>query len=148
MVVVAPPPLLQLVLQQVTPGAGAVILGIAESEGLFVSSSHLASSLGLRDRHALRRLLREEGLPCYSQLAGWIRILIWLSRWEEDRLSLCRQASVTGHEPRSYYKTVQTVTGCTWREIQARGSVWTALALLDQCRGNTGSREAAISLAS
>jgi hypothetical protein len=134
MIGVALSPLLRLVLQEVTPLARAVILGIAESEGLFVSSTELAASLGLKDRHALRRLLLEEGLPCYRQLAGWIRILIWLHRWEEDRMSLCRQASVTGHEPRSYYRTVQTVTGCTWREIQTRGALWTALTLLEQCR--------------
>jgi hypothetical protein len=124
---------LQVVLHHVSPAAGTVITRIAASEGHFVSSTELAASLGLRDRHALRRRLREEGLPNYGQLAGWIRVLIWLTRYEERGLSLCEQASTTGCEPRSYYRTVRTVTGCTWREILSRGSMWMALKLAEQC---------------
>jgi hypothetical protein len=129
---------LQLILHHTSPAGRAVIMMIAAAEGHFVSSTELAASLGLRDRHALRRRLREEGLPNYSQLAGWIRVLIWLTRYEESGLSLCEQASTTGCEPRSYYRTVRTVTGCAWREILTRGSMWIALKLAERCKGRGG----------
>jgi hypothetical protein len=131
--VIAMPGPLQAVLLQVSPVAAAIILRIAAGEGLFVSSSVVAAALGLRDRHVLRRLLQEEGLPNYSRLAGWIRVLIWLTRREERGLSLCEQASTTGSEPRSYYRTVQSVTGCTWRQLQSLGSNWLMLRVLEQC---------------
>lgn len=120
---------LQWLLTQLSPAGRAVVLEIAECEGLFVSSTALAGLLGLRDRHALRRLLRDEGLPSYSQLAGWIRVVIWVVRYEERGVSLSEQALTMGCEPRSYYRTVRSVTGCTWREIRSRGSTWMACEL-------------------
>jgi hypothetical protein len=62
-------------------------------------AGRLAQSVGLKNRFALMRLLREEGLPSYRELAGWIQVLIWQLEWEDHNTALARQAFEAGRYP-------------------------------------------------
>ena len=127
------PHLLQCSLLELSPSASAVVDAIAAGTGSFVSSTALARKLGLRDRHALDRLLQSEGLPTYKQLSGWIRVLGWVLSWETDRVALSSSALRSGKNAGIYARTVRRVTGLPWNEVRDRGSSWVLLELMDRC---------------
>jgi hypothetical protein len=129
--------LLDCSLAGLSPAGHAVIHAITRSRGRFVTSTALAASLGLRDRHTLDRLLQSEGLPSYKQLSGWIRVLGWVLEWERARVALSSSALEEGLNAEVYGRTVQRVSGLTWTEIRARGSTWVLLELVGRCRPTT-----------
>jgi hypothetical protein len=118
---------------------------LARSCGAVARTDEIAEILGLRNRHALMRLLRDEGLPSYRELAGWIQVLAWQLEWENEHTSLARQASNVGRYAGSVYRTVRRVTGADWGEVQARGSHWVLLQLLARCVTPTATHSTAVS---
>lgn len=126
--------LLDCGLTGLSPVGRSVVQAIAFSRGAFVSSTVLATQVGLKDRHALDRLLNNEGLPTYKQLAGWIRVLGWVLDWERARVAISNSALSTGRNAGVYARTVQRVTGLTWTEVRSRGSNWALLELLERCQ--------------
>lgn len=106
-----------------------------------------AALIGAKNRFALSRLLHDEGLPSYRELAGWIQILAWDLKWEREHKSLAQQASSVGRYPGSLYRTVRRVTGVGWDEVRARGSDWVLLQLLACCRPPVGNDKTDVGVA-
>lgn len=129
--------LLDSSLTPATANGSAVVRAIARSGGRFVSSTSLATQVGLQDRHALDRLLYNEGLPTYKRLSGWIRVLTWVLEWESTHRALSNAALGAGLNTEVYGRTVQRVTGQTWTEVRSRGSSWVLLELVGRRRPTT-----------
>lgn len=102
---------------------------LAASGGSPHVPNDLARALGLRNRHQLARLLARQNLPTLEILAAWIRVFGWLLAWERDRITLARAALEDGQDPAVRFRTVRDIVGCTWRELQERGSAWLMLEL-------------------
>jgi hypothetical protein len=98
--------------------------------------AQLAKLLGVSNRYALGRLLRRRGLPPYRELLGWLQVLTWVVEWEERRTSLSVQAFDAERYPGSLYRTVRRVTGAEWSQVQARGSLWVLVQLVNHCRSH------------
>jgi hypothetical protein len=80
-------------------------------------SDEVAQTAGLRSRHHLSYVLRRDGLPQFSLLAGWMRILIWLHECEREKLSLCRITLLEAKDPAYRYRLVKRLTGLEWRAL-------------------------------
>jgi hypothetical protein len=106
-----------------SPGL-AIVEAVLLSEGPIGSTEELARTLGLPNRFALGRLLREQGVPPLRHLYGWATVLSWVTVAEHRGLSLFRIAASAGRQPSSCYRFVKQVTGLPWRQVEARGSVW------------------------
>lgn len=109
------------------------VRGLIETCGLGWPADRIARRLGFANRHALARLLDTEGLPPYRLLTHWILILGWVLEWEERRTPLFRQAKGGGRWPRAFRRVIQARTGLGWTEVRARGAMWVAAQLAEQC---------------
>ncbi len=125
--------LLDCSLVSLTARGTVVVRAIVHSGSRFVNSTTLARRVGLRDRHQLDRLLHNEGLPTYKELAGWIRVLMWVVEWEQSGMALSTSALNAGLSPEAYGRTVVRVTGSSWTEVRSRGSTWVLLELARRC---------------
>jgi hypothetical protein len=74
-------------------------------------------------------------------VAAWIRIFGWLVRWEADQIPLARAALEEGQDPAVRFRTVRDVVGCTWGELQERGSAWLMLELRSRYLSSTTDTE-------
>jgi hypothetical protein len=92
-----------------------------------------AVCVGMRNRFQLARVLEHEGLPVLEELAGWIRVLLWLGDWEATGTSLSRAALQEVRDPAVCYRTVERVTGLAWSQVRARGFNWVLLTLVHRC---------------
>ena len=101
-----------------------------------------ARSLGLRNRFQLARLLQQEGLPVLEELAGWIRVLLWLADWEATGTSLSRTALDHIRDPAVCYRTVERITGFPWSCVRQRGFDWVLLTLVSRCLPPASARRA------
>ena len=111
-------------------GLVAVLVGY---QGRVGSMPPLVAVLGLRNRHQLTRLLAREQLPSFECLAGWIRVLFWVTAWERHSTPLAYASLVEGHDPAVRFRTIRRVADCTWNELKQRGSVWAAQELRSRC---------------
>ena len=110
--------------------------GAARQEGTILRAA------GLGSRHRLAHLLQHEGLPSYTTLAGWIRLILWTMEFEEAGHSLVRSALREAKDPACRYRLVRRLTGASWHEVRARGAEWVMMRLVECCRPPTsaGSR--------
>ena len=128
--------LLQTALHWLSPQGHAVVECLIVREGFPRSAHETALSVGLRNRFQLARLLYREGLPCLEDLAGWIRVMLWVLEWEVSRTSLSQSALGAIRDPATCYRTVERVTGLGWNEVRTLGSTWVLFSLIECCRRN------------
>ena len=126
--------LLQTALHWLSPQGHAVIERLVVTRGYPGSAHQIALAVGLKNRFQLGRLLSREGLPCLEDLAGWVRVMLWVTEWEQSRVSLSQAALGSVRDPATYYRTVERVTGLGWNQVRARGSTWLVLTLVECCR--------------
>jgi len=101
-----------------------VVIALLETRGAVGRPDAFAQSLGFRNRHQLRRSLAASGLPCLEDLAGWIRILIWVEETTSSGRALSRRALEDGKDPSPWFRQVRRLTGKTWREVLFLGRGW------------------------
>jgi hypothetical protein len=141
--------LLQTALHWLSPQGHAVIQCLVLSEGYPETAREVAHRVGLRNRFQLARLLEREGLPCLEDVAGWIRVLLWVQQWEKSGLALSHSALGATRDPSTCYRTVERVTGFRWSRVRTLGSDWVLLAFVESCGRSlpdlreTGSRSVA-----
>ena len=128
--------LLQTALHWLSPQGHAVIQLLVTTRGYAGSAHQIALAVGLRNRFQLSRLLDREGLPSLENLAGWIRVMIWVIEWETSRTSLSQSALEAIRDPAPCYRTVERITGLGWNRVRTLGSAWVVLSLMDCCRRN------------
>jgi hypothetical protein len=128
--------LLQTGLHWLSPQGHAVVQHLIRTQGYPGPANQTASALGLRNRFQLSRLLEREGLPCLEDLAGWVRVMLWVLDWESTGVSLSRSALGSVRDPAACYRTVERVTGLGWNRVRSLGSSWVLLALLESCRAD------------
>jgi hypothetical protein len=109
------------------------VTGLIETCHLRLPVNDIAERLRLPNRHALARLLESEGLPPYRILTHWILILGWVLEWEAHQTPLFRQARGARRWPRAFRRIIQARTGLLWSEVRARGAMWVAAQLAEQC---------------
>jgi len=111
----------------------AVIEASLLTGGSIGTAQQVAPSLGLRNRFALARLLKREGLPPLHELAGWASVLTWIDRAECTGCSLCHLAFRERKDPATCYRTVKRITGLRWHELRLRGSEWVVKRFVGHC---------------
>jgi hypothetical protein len=98
------------------------------------------AGLGMRNRHQLTRLLAREHLPTLECLAGWIRLLLWVTAWERHSTALASASLIDGEDPAVRFRTIKRVANCTWKELKARGSLWITMELQNRCLAQAEAR--------
>jgi len=107
-----------------SPRAQSVIDGMLLNQGSIGCAQAVATQLGFRDRFAFARWLSGQGLPPLHVLAGWIAVLLWLDRSEQDDAALCAMALSEGRDPGACYRLVQRITGKSWGTVRVLGLAW------------------------
>jgi hypothetical protein len=128
--------LLQTALHWLSPQGHALIQLLVVSGGYPGTARDLALAVGLKNRFQLSRLLDRESLPSLENLAGWIRVMLWVSEWEGSQVSLSHSALGAIRDPATCYRTVERVTGLGWSRVRALGSDWVLLAFVESCGRN------------
>jgi hypothetical protein len=123
-----------------SPAGRHVIATLVACGGRASPMSRLVATLGLRNRHQLTRLLARESLPPLELLAGWIRVLLWMTEWERHRTPLASASLINGEDPAVRFRTIRRVTNCTWNELKERGSLWIIVELQGRCLMQAESR--------
>ncbi|HMJ58255.1 MAG TPA: YncE family protein [Gemmatimonadales bacterium] len=113
--------LLQTALPELSSASRAVVNTLACLNGNALSARDMAEWVGLRDRYQLARALRRDGLPPLEQLAGWSRVLYWISESESSGASLRQLAQRDHVDPAVAYRLVHRVMGLPWSEAQRAG---------------------------
>lgn len=120
-----PPLLLTRLLQSALPDLSAtgraVVSALGCRNGDAPPAAEVAAWVGLRNRHQLARLLRRDGLPPLTELAGWARVLYWTLEAEATGASLLQLAHRDGMDPAAAYRLVRRVTGQRWTEVRRAG---------------------------
>jgi len=88
----------------------------------FVPMKSICDVCRLRDRHELARELRREGLPAYSAVAPWVRVLLFSLQWELNGVTPGRLTLNRGGDAAPIYRMIVRVTGLKWTEIREMGS--------------------------
>jgi len=125
-------------LPTLSPRTWAILDALVTSDASTACARAAARRQGLRDRFALRRLLRADGLPPPHELADWIRILLWVNDYEGHPTSLFRLAGQYHLHPAVCYRAVKRLTGLRWTDVRVRGVDWVLGALLDRCGALSG----------
>lgn len=111
-----------------------VLMALVKRHGYPGPADSFAASVGIRNRYQLSRILQREGLPCLEELAGWIRLLTWVTSWETSGVPLSRSALSSLRDPSPMFRLVERLTGQTWTQVRSLGSQWVFLRLLERCR--------------
>ena len=130
--------LLHTTLPWLSPTGRRVIEAVVASRGALEGADSLAHSVGLANRHQLKRQLGREGLPSLESLCGWLRVLIWLMEWERTGIALSRSALREDRDPAIRFRCVKRTTGYTWGQVQSLGSLWVLLQLMERCQRPPG----------
>ncbi len=117
-------PLLKAAFPTASKSGIRILEAIAVTQGEVAPAEVFAHRLGYANRHQLARELDHAGLPVFTQVKDWTRILSWVLRGEVYGESLCGGALETARYPSARYRLVKRVTGRTWSEVRARGSEW------------------------
>lgn len=112
----------------------AIVEAILFVEGSVGSMAALSGRLGLRNRFALERLLKRDGVPSLRRLVGLVTVLSWVKSAERDGVSLCHLAFRQRRYPSACYRLVREATGHRWEEVRKHGSHWVELRLLEEFR--------------
>ena len=111
-----------------------LVEALVRSGGLVHDARRFAIDLEMGSRYRVARILRREGLPQLEELAGWVRLLRWLTIWQSGAGSLSRMALDDGLELSACCRTVRRLTGVTWTEARERGPEWAMILLAERCR--------------
>jgi hypothetical protein len=130
--------LLHTAIPWLSPTGRRVIEAIVAGRGALGGADSLARSVGLANRHQLKRQLGREGLPSLESLCGWLRVLIWVMEWERTGIALSRSALREDRDPAIRFRCVKRTTGCTWGQVQVLGSLWVFLQLMERCQRPSG----------
>jgi hypothetical protein len=130
--------LLHSTLPWLSPTGRRIVEAVVVSRGALGAADALARSVGLANRHQLKRQLRREGLPPIESLCGWVRVLIWVMEWERTGIALSQGALKEGRDPAIRFRSVKRTTGYTWGEVQRLGSLWVLLQLMECCQRPAG----------
>ncbi len=114
--------------------AQAILDALLLSDGTIPSATKVAGFMGLSSRFALARLVRHEGLPALHELSSWVSLLGWVTAAEQGKTSLFTIATRSGRSPALCYRTVKRLTGLTWVQLKARGSLWVLGLFLHRCQ--------------
>ena len=125
--------LLQTALPDLSKAGRAIVSTLACFNGRLTNATKCAALAGLRDRHQLHRQLRRDGLPPFEQLAGWTRVLYWVSEAEKTGASLLELARREHTHAPAAYRLVRRVTGARWTQLR-RGGLEVALLRLGEAR--------------
>src|SRR2546430_10452153 len=106
--------LFQTVLPELSAGARAIINALTCYNGAYWSAGYVATMTGLRNRHQLARVLRREGLPPLTELAGWARTIYWMLQAEATGASLRQGATPANRPPGTAPRLVRPRTGPAW----------------------------------
>jgi hypothetical protein len=132
----------------------SVLMALVKRHGYPGPADSFAASIGVRNRYQLSRILQRDGLPCLEELAGWVRLLTWVTSWETSGVPLSRSALSSLRDPSPMFRLVERLTGHTWTQVRSLGSDWVFLQLLERCRrgadlrGNGASGDQASGVAS
>jgi hypothetical protein len=85
-------------------------------------------------------LLAREHLPSLESLAGWIRLLLWVTAWETHSTALASASLINGEDPAVRFRTIKRVANCTWNQLKARGSLWITMELQNRCLAQAEAR--------
>ena len=88
----------------------------------FVPMQTICAVCRVRDRHALARELCREGLPRYSAVAPWIRVLLFSLQWETNGATPGGLMLRHGLDAAPVYRMIARVTGLSWLEVRELGS--------------------------
>jgi len=123
-------------------GRAAINLLVCDN-GRVASANSLASSLGLRNRYQLARLLRSEGLPRYDVLTGWVSLLYWRLEAERTPSTLVELAQRSHVAPETSYRLVRRITGSHWSDIKDAPAQDILSRFVEQCGRHSGPRKLA-----
>ena len=118
--------------------AQAIVDALLLNGGDVGTARELAPRIGERNRFALARLLRREGLPPLHSLAAWTRVLTWVDSAERSGCSLCELAFRCKKDPAVCYRTVKRVTGLSWSVLRRHGSRRLIATFVAQCGPHRG----------
>jgi hypothetical protein len=86
-----------------------------------LSANEAAGRSGHRNRIQLAHLLEKHGLPPFTVLRDWVRVLYWLAAWESRKVPLVRQGWSAGTDSSVCYRAVLRTTGMHWRQARDSG---------------------------
>lgn len=124
---------LHSVLPTLSQRTRVILDALLTGDGSMGSVRAAAERMGLRNRFALARLLRADGLPPPRELADWVRMLLWVTDYERRPVSLFRLAIRYHRSPAVCYRTVKRLTGLRWTDVRARGVSWVLRTFLHRC---------------
>src|SRR2546427_5791748 len=124
---------IRAVLPHLSIRAQAIVDALWLGGGRMGSATNVARQLGLTSRFALGRMLLQQGLPGLRELADWISVLVWVIAAERSNASLLAISSRSHRNPAVCYRMVKRLTGLTWVELKARGSLWVLRLFVDKC---------------
>ena len=90
--------------------------------GLTITNA--AYAMGMPDRSALRKRLKQRRLPPYTLFRNWCYVVSLVDKFSDRKTSLAHWAMYGGRETSQFYDLVLETTGSHWRETLLRGSVW------------------------
>ncbi len=93
-----------------------VLVALISTPHAYYSADGFARSLGLKDRHELNRLLRDDGLPSFRVLATLSRVLPVHYRICNGE-SVVRAAQAEGIDSSWAYRAIRRLTGKSWKEV-------------------------------
>lgn len=118
--------------------AQAIIDALLLTGGRLGTAQQLAPHIGERNRFAVARLLRREGLPPLHDLAGWARVLSWLDCAERSGCSLCQLAFRWKKDPAVCYRSVKRITGLNWCDLRRLGAHRLVAEFVARCHPQRG----------
>lgn len=98
------------------------ILGVIGLRGPWhVSPRSVAEACGMASRGELARHLARHGLPPFSTLRAWLRVVDLVRSWDASACSVMRNCWAHGRDPSIGYRTVRRVTGLSWLRVRTDG---------------------------
>lgn len=127
--------------------SGREIIGLlADFGGCIDCPDSFATTIHLRSRHQLARMLRREGLPQIEELCAWIKVLRLLRDWEHTHRSLYTMALDASLYPPTCYRLVKRITSKTWRQACEDAFGDMLVRFVNRCVTMSGDRTSRISI--
>ena len=116
-----------------SPRARAAIDFLICDSGRTSSAEALAARVGLSSRYQLARLLRNEGLPTYEMLTGWLSSLCWRMEAERTGATLAVLSRRSQRALAASYRLVRRITGRRWSELRQAPAEDLVRRFVEQC---------------
>ena len=131
---------LSLTIPRLSPRGREIIDLLADSGGCIDCPDSLATTIHLRSRHQLARVLRREGLPQIEELCAWMKVLCLLLDWEHTHRSLYTMALDASLHPPTCYRLVKRITSKTWRQACEDGFGIMLVRFVNRCSTISGDK--------